>query len=397
MSHVDDRWYVTRDGGKVPTARHGRGHRWQATWIADGKERTKSFGRKVDAEAHLTTVGADLLRGTYIDPAEGRTTFRKYAEQWRANAVHDLATQARVERTLRLHVYPVLGERPIGAVRTSGVQAFVSAASRVLAPSTLRVAYSVVRSIFAAAVRDRVIPASPCDGVQLPEVRSRKVQPPSLDVVDRLTDLLPQRHRAVVDLVCGSGLRQGEVFGLEVVHLDFLRGRHLDVVQQLKTLARQRFLCRPKTKESERAIPLAQVTLDALAAHLAAFPVGEVEVEDRLDPRKPHMRPARLVFTLDDGGSIARHDWSPIWVPAARAVGMAPREGLHMLRHLYASLLIRHGADVKQVQARLGHSSAVITLDLYGHLWPDSDDRTRDAVSAALGARTDRPRTETGP
>jgi integrase len=56
----------------------------------------------------------------------------------------------------------------------------------------------------------------------------------------------------------------------------------------------------------------------------------------------------------------------------------------HDLRHFFASLLIGSGADVLKVQARLRHSSATTTLNTYGHLWPDSDESTNNAVSAAL-------------
>ena len=56
----------------------------------------------------------------------------------------------------------------------------------------------------------------------------------------------------------------------------------------------------------------------------------------------------------------------------------------HDLRHFYASALIRHGADVKLVQARLSHKSAQTTIDIYGHLWPDSDERTRTATETGL-------------
>jgi integrase len=57
----------------------------------------------------------------------------------------------------------------------------------------------------------------------------------------------------------------------------------------------------------------------------------------------------------------------------------------HDLRHYYASLLIAHNESVKVVQRRLGHKSAVETLDTYSHLWPDSEDRTREAVDQVLG------------
>jgi integrase len=59
----------------------------------------------------------------------------------------------------------------------------------------------------------------------------------------------------------------------------------------------------------------------------------------------------------------------------------------HDLRHFYASLLIASGADVRIVQARLRHASAKTTLDTYGHLWPDRDESTRDAVDAVLAMK----------
>lgn len=76
---------------------------------------------------------------------------------------------------------------------------------------------------------------------------------------------------------------------------------------------------------------------------------------------------------------------------ASAGRGHTDAEGVtfHDLRHYYASLLIRHGESVKVVQARLGHATAAETLDTYSHLWPDSEDRTRDAIDAVLGAPAD--------
>ena len=66
----------------------------------------------------------------------------------------------------------------------------------------------------------------------------------------------------------------------------------------------------------------------------------------------------------------------------------------HELRHYCASLLIRHGESVRTVQDRLGHKNAEETLNTYAHLWPDSDDRTREAVDAAFTVPADSSRTE---
>ncbi len=82
-----------------------------------------------------------------------------------------------------------------------------------------------------------------------------------------------------------------------------------------------------------------------------------------------------------------------MWRPATKRAGL---DGVvfHELRHYYASLLIRHGESVKVVQARLGHATAAETLDTYSHLWPDSEDRTREAIDGVLGAPADSLRTE---
>lgn len=67
--------------------------------------------------------------------------------------------------------------------------------------------------------------------------------------------------------------------------------------------------------------------------------------------------------------------------------GLPERFTFHDLRHYLASLLIASGADVKVVQARMRHESASTTLDVYSHLWPDTDDSTRAAVGMVITKR----------
>ena len=75
-----------------------------------------------------------------------------------------------------------------------------------------------------------------------------------------------------------------------------------------------------------------------------------------------------------------------MWRRAAAIAGLPEWARFHDLRHFYASLLIARGCSVKAVQKRLGHQSAMETLDTYSHLWPDSDEETRQAVDLALDA-----------
>ncbi|MGH3808238.1 MAG: hypothetical protein ACRDRU_16775 [Pseudonocardiaceae bacterium] len=114
-------------------------------------------------------------------------------------------------------------------------------------------------------------------------------------------------------------------------------------------------------------VPLARVTLDAVAAHLAAFPATEITIEDRTDPRTPVTRAARLLFTMPDGQPVTRHRWSAVWMPAARTAGLAPRTGLHALRHVYASLLkvsgVALGASFGKIRELLLTATSTFRLD----------------------------------
>lgn len=199
--------------------------------------------------------------------------------------------------------------------------------------------------------------------------------PLTTDEVGRVRDAMPERLRALVTFAAGTGLRQGEALGVTVDRLDFLR-RVVTVDRQLVTVTGVRpVFGPPKTTASVRTVPLPQVVVDAMAAHLAAYPVED----------------GGLVFTLDGSQPISRQSFGHLWRPVARSAGLPTGTGLHALRHYYASLLIRHGESVKVVQARLGHANAAETLDTYSHLWPDSDDRTREAIDAVLGMKTENP------
>jgi integrase len=385
-SGVYDRWYRTVDGRRVPSAAHGQGKRWQARWRdEDGRQRKQNHDRRADADRALATVKVDLPRGSYVDPRGGRVAFRIRGEQWRAAQVHRATTVAQVETHLRRHVYPTFGDRALGSIRPSEIQAWVRRLEQDLAPSTIGVVYSFVAGIFRAAVRDRLIPASPCVDIRLPKLEPKRVTPLATEKVEAVIAAMPERYRALVVLAAGTGLRQGECFGLEVGAVDFLR-RTLEVRQQLVTMpGKPAYLAPPKTPSSYRTVPLPQVVVDALAAHLAAFPTVPVEITDATHKPEPKSRQAALVFTTLAGVPVRRTRFSPIWRPAATAAGLGEHVTFHDLRHYYASLLIRHGESVKAVQKRLGHKSAVETLDTYSHLWPDSEDRTREAVDAVLG------------
>lgn len=366
---IQDRWHVTRDGQRTRSDRYGKGTQYRARYRdSSGKQHSKSFAKKLDAQRWLDEITAAVVTGQYVHPTAGRVTFRDYAEQWRLAQVHRPSTARYHETMLRRHVYPVFGGRPIADVLPSHIQAWV--AGLALQPPTVGIVHAIVAGIFRSAVRDRRIMANPCEGTRLPKVQPKLVEPWTTEQVQALIAASPAIGKAALVVAAGTGLRQGEILGLTVDRVDFLR-RSLRVDRQLVSTPRcEPSFGPPKTAASVRTVPLPQVVIDALAAHLAEFPA----------------EPDGLLFTTETGQPWGRSFFNHrIWSPARKGVGISAG-GMHELRHYYASLLIRAGESVKTVQMRLGHATAAETLDTYSHLWPDADDRTREAVDAALAS-----------
>lgn len=345
----------------------GRPKPWLVRWRDEaGKQRKRSFARKVDADRFRSEVEHSLNIGSYIDPGAGRTTFEKFAEEWREMQPHRPNTASRVKSQLTKHAYPAFGARPIGALRTSELQAFVTGLP--VAASSARSIFATVKAVLSAAVADRLISRTPADGVKLPEMPRKRVVPLLFEQVAGLYDAMSPRYRALVVVGAGTGLRQGELFGLQVADIDFLRGT-LQVERQVQTVPGGGGGVGPlKNRNSYRTIPLGRSVVDELAKHLAAYPAAGAD----------------HVFVDGDGELLHRQAFNkPIWYPARRGAGL-PSVGMHALRHFYASLLIRGGLSVKVVAERLGHGNAAMTLNVYGHLWPDDEDRSREAVDAVL-------------
>jgi integrase len=351
---------------------------WRARYRnPEGRDRSRNFDRKIDAERFLTSIEHAKLTGSYVDPSAGKITFKSYAEQWRKKQIHRKGTEAQIETNLRLHVYPRIGSRAIASIRQGEVQALVKLmieggdTGSPLAPSTVKTIYTWVSSIFSSAVADQVIATSPCTGVRLPPIEKPRVVPWDVGLVEAVRDLMPDRYKALIVFGAGTGVRISEALGLTLDRLDFLR-RTVTIDRQLSRIEGDKPVFGPvkDRKNRPRVIPLPDVVLTALSQHLMRWPAG----------------PGGLVFTNDGNQPIRRTTFSDIWRRAVGPLGVPVGDGFHQLRHFYASLLIAHGGSVKVVQERLGHTSAQMTLDTYSHLWPDSDDSTRAAVDAVLGS-----------
>jgi integrase len=214
--------------------RNGR-VRWYARWIdPDGRPRSKVFEKKKPADDFLDGILGDIHRGVYVDPEAGKVKFRAYADEWLAIQTFDRSTRETVQQRLEKHVYPVLGNHQLRAIKPSAIQAWQRGLGR-LAASHRRVILVNVSTIFSAAVDDELIAKNPCRArsVTKPKVPAKKVTPWKLEQVLAVRSALVERYRVVATLGVGLGLRQGEIFGLSTDDIDWLRGS-IEVQRQVK-------------------------------------------------------------------------------------------------------------------------------------------------------------------
>ncbi len=354
-----------------------RNGKWQARYRAtDGKEHARRFDRKVDAERWLATTQADLARGTYVDPTTRKVTLTDYSAEWLARMTPTWrpSSAALATNSIVHHVLPVLGGRPVVSLRKADVEALC--ASLDLAPSTVANVHQHLSQLLANAVEDGLIARNPAHRARLPKREASKAQPVDLDVVERIRLALPPWMAVVVPLGVGAGLRQGEVSGLSVDRVDFLR-RHLRVDRQLIC----RYVAEPvlsptKTASSNRTIPLADFVLESLAAHLSRFPTER----------------EGLLLRTPSGLPVDADRFGHQWRTACRAAGV-PGLRYHALRHTFASTLLSRGVSVKAVADWLGHANPNITLTTYAHLMPADEEVARCVLDAALAPPADTVRT----
>jgi integrase len=342
-----------------------------------GRERSKSFPRKVDAERFLATTESGKLRGTWTDPALGKITLAAWLETWWTTAT-DLrpSTQARDHSYFASLILPRFGTTPLAAITQPAVQAWVADLSaRGFKPATVVKAYQLLGRTMTAAVNADMLARSPCRAVRLPKVEREEMRFLTPAEVARLADAIGPRYRALVLLGAYGGLRIGELAGLRRGRVDLLRGM-VDVAEIVVEVKGKLYIGPPKTRAGRRTIGLPRTVAEELAAHMG--PIGPADAR---------------VFTSDKGATLRTSNFrAKVWLPAVHAAGLVPLRP-HDLRHTAVALWIAAGANPKEVSVRAGHTSVSFTLDRYGHLFEGHDLALRGPARrhAGRGPEGDRP------
>lgn len=351
--------------------------RWRAKWLGDdGKMHSKrGFDRKADALEHAQNKEVEARHGVKLDVEEvpaGRMTVEAWSRVWLSGLDVRPSTASAYKYAVQ-RINASLGGRTLVALRPSELRAWrrglVDKNGNALAATTVEATVAVLAMMLRAAVHDGLITRSP-----LPPLRSghsgtaRVVDPDqllSLEQIRAWGKAMPDVAREMPLIAATTGLRQGELLGLRLQHVDFLR-RQIRVVEQLVSPqgAGQPAFGPPKTAAGVRTVPLTKDAADAINRHLAVQPAVDGE---------PIFRTAR-------GRRWRRTTFGDVWRTAAREAGLPEWAHWHALRDVYASSLIYSRQDVRVVMTLLGHTSSEETLRVYARLWPEATDGARKAL-----------------
>ncbi|GAA2620162.1 site-specific integrase [Streptomyces axinellae] len=344
-----------KQAGRTPPGRYRV--RW---YDLDGKPKMKTVARKIDAENERTKVESRLSDGTYRDPAAARVKFAELAESWLAAQVHlKRSTRIRYRGVLDVHVFPRWGNTRLDRIRFEDVSEWLAAilsgeatGGRKLSARSVRKAYVVLSRVLGFAVKSRRLAFNPAVGVELPKaVPADHVYLDDMQV-EALADAAGA-YRVFILLLAYTGLRWGEASALKVGRVD-LDACRAHVVEAYVEDNGKLYLDSPKNHE-RRSVPIPRFLVEELQPYVEGR--GESE----------------LMFTAPHDGPLrARNFRQRLFAPAVAKAGLGHLKLTpHKLRHTAASLAIASGADVNVVQSMLGHKSATLTLDTYGHLFPD--------------------------
>jgi integrase len=362
-----------------------RSKRWRVRYRdPTGRERSRSFARRSDADRFLATVQADLVRGEWTDPRLARIPVEEWSRRWLATKQHlKPKTLAGYESILHAHVLPSFGSYQLRHIDRMAVEEWIAELQATgLGASGVRQARQLLNSMLRLAIDAGYLPTNPVDGVRVPRQPESEMLFLDADEVERLATAIRQPYGTLIYVLAYGGLRWGEAAALKRGRCDLLRSR-LEVAESLSEARGELHFGSTKTNRS-RMVGVPGFLRDLLAAHLA---------------RNVESEPGSLVFTSPLGAPLRNSNFRrQVWYRAVEDARLSEGLRIHDLRHTCASLLISAGANPKAVQVHLGHSSIAVTMDRYTHLFPSDTEaligRLDDVRSRAVAAP---PRPSRGP
>jgi integrase len=337
----------------------------------------RTFPTKGEATRWAKEMETDVRRDEWVDPRLARTTFGDWAVEYLTTIVHLRAvTRGDYKRIVRVHLLPAFAEWPVAHIEQVDVRRFLAEKQATgLAPKTLQKIRLVLRQILETAKGSGAIKVNPCHGVRLPRAQQKEPIFLTAEQVDLLAAVAKPPFDLLIRFAAATGLRPSELCGLRIGRLNLVKGT-AEVAEAL-TVVRGRVEVGPTKTNVRRTVAIPRILCEDIGALLAAR---------SRDAGRP-LGSEEYVFTAPEGGPLRRDLLHKRYIrPAVLKAGLPESLRVHDLRHTCASILIGLGAHPKVIQERLGHSSIMVTMDVYGHLFPSLNEALTERLDEVFRA-----------
>jgi integrase len=371
---------MTRRSNGEGSVRQRKDGRWEARLavVKDGKTTYAAVYGKTRAEAVEKLRDLQKRREAEKPLKDSAMTVSSWAEVWYRHLAATGRRQGTIDvyrSVVDVHVVPAFGSKALKAVKPSMVEQWLHELGQTYSQSMQRKAYAVMNGLMALAVRDGLIATNPVSSVARPKQAKPKQRALTPDEVRRVLDACSEAPWGpLVALIAATGLRRSEASGLL---WEDVRDSSIVVSRALTRTTNGLTLGPTKSEAGQREVPLPDWAVKVLRQHRKA------QAEARLAAGSLWQN-QDLVFTTELGLPIEPSTLSK-WYRGIAAQADVSDSGLHALRHFAATQMLSSGATVRDVADLLGHSSPVVTLEVYAAAVPESQRKAVDAIAEALG------------
>ncbi|TNH23962.1 site-specific integrase [Micromonospora orduensis] len=394
---------------KLPIPKQTSGGQWEVRWRykVNGREHRPRRTFTTEAEAN-DWILRNLKSESRVSPTDRKTTFDAYADKYIEEVSATVkANTAERYRSALLHAREFFRGWPVSEIRASDCREFRArlmkggclpadsrSPRRMSRANSVRNVYAAFRAVLELAAEDGVLPANPAILRRTPGRKPNK-QPKFRAVfldasqVEALAAAAPEPYGFMVRFLAYTGLRAGELAGLDVADVKLWRAKetwrgYVDVHRTRRKTKSGWVEDTPKSEESTRRVELPPW----LAADLAEYLSGTHErAEEPRAPLFPNRKPGATYTTGPDGRKVRggfRLNWSEpvepgafyrnVFKPALAAAGLPEATRLHDLRHTFAALWLDAGGKIERLSEQMGHASYETTQKFYAHLIPPDED-----------------------
>lgn len=340
---------------------------------AEGKRQYQNHtirGTKADAQKWLNDALTKKDLG--IPTFQTKVSLSEYLAMWLNTVAKPRVSEQTFDsyEWLLDRVIAQFGKTRLSQLRAEDIQKYYGSQPT----STARHIHAPLRSALSQAVKWHLIHSNPCDSVDLPRHKVREMQSLTKEEATRLL-AVPSKHASLFAFLLTTGARPSEALGLKWTDIDLDKAT-ATIQRTLQWHTKGGFyFAETKTKGSRRTVPLPASLVEQLKAHRATQAEALLRIGVRTD----------LVFANSEGAPIMRKNLvRRHFKPALEKAKLPVHLSLYCLRHTCASLLLQAGTHPKVVAERLGHSSTMLTLDVYSHVAPGMQSEATACIERML-------------